>query len=358
MKLVRLLHGWAGISLGLLLTLVCTTGTLCAYRHDLNQWWHASIPQRSQPPNYGRLAAAVQRDYGDATRVSYVGAPAYTGNVIEVWARQKTETGGQRSFLAYYDPLDLELLSDTKGSTFSAVLAWLANGHVSLWAGSSGHLVVGVLGFLGLAFVATGTYLWLPRLKVRRPLQLRWRASRRVRHGDLHHVGGLLAAVPLLLVSFSGVLLVFPQSLSLTTAALGGETSVDQAREPVSGTPKPIGQLIQAAESAVRGGKVAWIPGLPLTGEEPLVLTLTYDGNPDPYKGGVLVTLDPTSGQILQLIDPRHGPAAVWMERSHFGLHTGEVFGEGGRALFAVAGLLPLLLAWSGWVIWLRRRQS
>ncbi len=359
----RYVHLWAGLVLGVPLIVVSVSGALAVYGQGIDRWWHGSRHLTAADGGaapaavYDGLAERLQLDVGADATVSYVGMPAYTGSVIEVWASRRHPAGdGRQSFTAYYDPANGSLLGSTLDSRLSAATAVVAALHTELLAGDIGYLVVGFTGIAGLVFVVTGLVLWLPRTRAALPFwRIRWRGAAASRDRDLHHVGSLLAGPVVLLTALSGVWLVFPSTLDVPAELLSPAAPAAPAEAVAERPPQRLSELLAAAERSVPGAAVSWLPALPVRAGEPLELTLTYPGNPDPYQGGVRVRLDPGDGRILAVDDARGQGIGRWLQRNRFGLHTGSWAGVGGEAIYALLSLLPLLLGWTGWTIWRRR---
>ena len=218
-----------------------------------------------------------------------------------------------------------------------------------------GRQAVGWLGWAMFLNCCTGIWLWQPRhgawLKA-----LRWRRSPSV-FNNLHHMLGFWIAIPLAILSLTGVYIAFP----VTSHALFGVPQ-PPVRAPAAQerpeTPRPEGErggrrphleIDQAVELAVRarpGARLAsasrggggWRVELAVPGAaRPVALSVAGDGAVTPApprgEGGG----DPLSRTVRQI---------------HDGGDTGLVW----RSIIALAGVAPLLLGVSGVVMWLRRR--
>jgi uncharacterized iron-regulated membrane protein len=154
-----------------------------------------------------------------------------------------------------------------------------------------------------------------------------------------------------MVVNFSGVYLVFPQSVS---AAIMG---LLPSRDP--GTPTPLvkgaeAQCIDAARAiafalaTTPGARLISI-GLPLRPERPYGVSLA---RPGAGRGApeVAAVINPWSGE---LIDPRRFPPAqtvlAWQQALHFGEGLGWVW----CILVCLSGLLPAIFAFTGLAMWL-----
>ncbi|MFM9161882.1 MAG: PepSY domain-containing protein, partial [Methylocystis sp.] len=63
------------------------------------------------------------------------------------------------------------------------------------------------------------------------------------------------------------------------------------------------------------------------------------------------------SGEILQIQDPQKFTAGEKLFEWLFPVHTGEIFGEYGRPVLLLIGLLPLALFTTGLLRWRQKRR-
>jgi uncharacterized iron-regulated membrane protein len=223
--------------------------------------------------------------------------------------------------------------------------------------------LVGLSGFAGLLFVATGTLLWWPDVKNwALGFKLRLRRTTRLRDYDLYKVFGFFSLPVLFLASATGIFFVFPAIKEATVHALGAPhaPAASALPSPPAADPAPLttyAALARAAEAAVApGAAVSWYPGLEhLAPGEIATVYLSYPGNPDLYAGGILVELRPSTGEIVHVHDSRFAGPGEWIETNTFGLHIGTWAGLPGRLAYLLLGLSPALLAWTGWRLWRRR---
>lgn len=360
--LCRKLHLGSALSLGVLYTVVCVTGALCLFRPELDRWLSAGFypdrPPTPPPGLYDVVAADIHARY-PGVRIQYLATPAYTGSWVEAWLESgDREREAHVQWRAYYDPRDGRYVAQTRDHTLPALLAAVGHFHGNLFLGEVGSYIVGISGFAGLTFSLTGIVLWWPGIRNwLLGFTIRWGRSPHLRHFDLHKVAGILATPALLLASLTGIWFVFPQ---IKEALLG--RPAEHAPPPTSASPAPTNALTdytavytRATQAAAPGAQVSWLPGLASASEGVLTVYLTYDGNPDPYAGGILTELRAADGHLVHLHDSRVDPLPEWLSTNTFGLHIGTWGGLPGRLMYLLAGLAPLLLAYTGWRLWHRR---
>ncbi|MFM8859020.1 MAG: PepSY domain-containing protein, partial [Methylocystis sp.] len=69
------------------------------------------------------------------------------------------------------------------------------------------------------------------------------------------------------------------------------------------------------------------------------------------------VSIDQYSGEILQVQDPQTFTAGDKFFEWLFPIHAGEIFGEYGRPILLLVGLLPLALFTTGLLRWRQKRR-
>ena len=72
--------------------------------------------------------------------------------------------------------------------------------------------------------------------------------------------------------------------------------------------------------------------------------------------GATRVTIDAEEGKVIKVSDPLKGTPENRFYSYFFPLHSGEIFGVTSKIVVTIIGLLPLLFAVSGTLIWWRRR--
>ena len=378
---IRAIHRWAGLVLGLLVAVICLSGSTVVLINDLERWIHAAPPAVRGAPAageprvgfdlvVGRLKAAFPGCSPD-----WYSTAAMNDAIDVVWMAEPVADGGEETyFRAFVDPRSGELLGSSRGSRVSAVLDWLADLHMTLFAGAVGTVVIGSTGLLLTGFTVTGLILWWPGLRRwGTAFRLRWAAGGFLRHYDAHRVVGVASAPLLVVIAISGTMFYFDWTRNLVFNALGGRREElrawmrpeDQQPKAIvkQGPPLPMDRLAERALAVAPGLTVAAIVTHTHAADEPWEVQCTYAGNLDPQAGGVVVHLDPVSGAVLLVEDGRGGSAGKWVAHHSWALHAGWWGVPGAwwgwvlRALYMVIGTAPTVLLVTGVGIWLHRRR-
>jgi uncharacterized iron-regulated membrane protein len=220
--------------------------------------------------------------------------------------------------------------------------------------------------------VLSGMYIWLPRMWTwRRVRGLMWFSRgvpAKAREFNWHHVFGFWAAVPLVIVVASGVVISYSWASALVYRAAG------EAPPAVPGGATP--QQTRAASRGPEGGGVkplaldglnrVWARAESVDGWQTLALRV-----PSARDRQVIVTVDRGTGgqpqRRAQLAFERATGAVVSSEpfqslstgrrlRSILRFaHTGEVLGLAGQTIAGVASFSAVMLVYSGLALSLRR---
>lgn len=226
--------------------------------------------------------------------------------------------------------------------------------HRDLWAGTTGQIVSGIVAIGTLVLLVVGLYLWWPAsTQIARKVWPRdWRRTL-TRARPLHDWVGVWAFALLFVLTATGLYLVRPAWVSpVLDVATGPELPATADPAPCS---SPIGfdDAIARARSLVQGGE--WKAIYP--GETPQRWELAFSTNGDgAMHHETHVMADLACGTVAIEATPGNRPARETAQMWLMGLHDGSAFGTAGTVAVCLAGLLPLVLMWSGVRMWLRRR--
>lgn len=351
--LLRKLHRWAGLSVGVWAALTGLTGSLLVFSDDIDRLLNPSLLQvtpashtapidttltdiQQRFPNQALLTLKLPQSATEPLMVRLSGEP-----VTEVFIEPSTaEVLGTRPYL-------------------SGIMGWLWDFHAHLLAEDLGETVVGILGLALLGLVITGVVLWWPRRgRTRAAFRILWHATTTRRFYDLHRVGGILST-PLLLISVAtGCMLVFHTiTTDALTTSLGGEDLALPASITVPENTKslPASQLLAAATEALPKAKLISMK-FPKQADAPAVVRLRFAENTHP-NGRSFVAVNPYTAEVLQVHDWRAAGLGLRAADYKYPLHIGSAFGLPGRIMVLITGLIPAALLFTGAWVWWRRSK-
>lgn len=338
------LHLWVGLVAGTLFALAGLSGSVLVFHSELLQWRHPQLAAQAPVAEPGVLAGVL--DEWTPRGLSAIDFPRES---MPAW-QAYFEDGSRRYFATDDGAL---LLTRTIGDD---ALLWLHEFHVELLAGEAGHQVVGVVGWLALGLLVTGVYLWWPRfgpwsmhLKVYRgPPVRRWLSW--------HRTSGLAMLPLLLVVTLTGVGMVYHDGTrALLTGLFGGAPNPPApVRAALHDAPPDWPRVLATAREALPGAVLVRTaspaPGSAVVGFR---VRLPAEWHPN---GRSLVSVDAAGTTVLLAHDATRQPLGGRIDETVYPLHIGAVGGRPYRWAVAVSGLLPAFLLVTGFLFWRRRR--
>ncbi len=337
MKLLSLLHRWAGGLIGLLLALLGLTGTILVWEPYWVTLQGASDPVVEDASAIGRIVEqAAQR--GDLSRVTF--ASDEIGLHQIVYADGGGAYARQDGFIA-----------DRWASQWERPELWLFDLHHHLFAGHAGETVTGIAGIAGLLFVVTGAILWWRSRRSFAPRLL----PQRLAPGPIvkHHRDLGIIVAPLLLLSLTtGVLMIFQ---SIDHALLGKPDAGERPRID-SGTldPSAIGRSLRIAKSRFPDAHLRRI-SLPAGPGQPIVVRMrqSFEWTPN---GRTQLSFDPRTGALLDSQDPALAARGASIREKFYPLHSAKAGGVAMTLLMTISGLsLTILGGLATYSFWARR---
>jgi uncharacterized iron-regulated membrane protein len=366
-KPVVVTHRWLGIVLALWIVLEGVTGSILVYAPELDQWASGSDFSVSAGKDVGMTTAVdAARDARPGEPLQYVIPPGDRGPTYRIGTVDSH--GDAHEVLV--DPGTGKV-----NTTDHEEPGWLSLAerlHVNLNSteilGVQATTILGWLGVLWLLILVTGFYVWYwPRIR-------KWVHLARVRRDrgrftfnlDLHNAVGMVVLIPMFLVVLTGVNFLFPSQVRdvynvVTLGAYEEPDATVATSTPSSSTPITPGD----AERIVADLDPAVEPYYVLTPSGSPVATYTVYANVDPAFLGMLAgehqvefSVDQYSGAIVRIEDVLDDNAATQAYSSWaYPVHAGTFGGDITRVLWVVLGFTPIVLGWTGYVMWLTRRR-
>jgi uncharacterized iron-regulated membrane protein len=344
---LKTLHLWLGLSLGVVLSLVTLSGAVLTFEQPLLRLAHPELLAYPLPSlDVQGQALARILDTPEGRQLRSIGLPDAE---LPVW--EGTVAGGGR---VYFDPADGRLLlrRDARRDPLLLLLDW----HTHLLTGKTGETILGIVAFSGLYMVLSGFYLYWPgrkralghlRPKMQPPTQ-RWASWHRM-------VGAV--ALPLLLVMIgTGTTMAYRGAVRSGLTQAFGEPA---PRKP----PKLAGsagvvdwpKVLTVAQAAVPGAQLTRI-SLPLRDHAALVLRVRRQGEWNPT-GRSMLWIDAGKAQVIGGEDATRLGTGGRLANALFPIHSAAVGGVIWHTLAVFTGLLPGFLLVTGTLFWWRRRH-
>lgn len=345
------LHLVAGLLAGVVILVMSVTGVLLTYERQVIEWadgysvsgesfqleefLHAKAVGVNELPT----AISVERDASRPVALHY--------------GRAKTE---------FYDPANGKLLGEGHLGVrkfFRTMLMW------HRWLGREGadqpwgRAVIGAGNLVFLFLVVSGIFLWIPRRWSRRSFAavslFQRRLKGKARDWNWHHVLGLWAALPLLLIVVSGVVMSYPWANDLVYRLAGEPAPEGRRRGGGDAQALRTARGIDEAFTTVKRVFPDWQTiqlQLPPKREAQFTVMNSHRGRPDQR---VQVAVD----LATQTISMKEGlssqskgrQARTWIRW----IHTGEAGGWLGQTIAGLASAAACVLVWTGFALSWRR---
>jgi uncharacterized iron-regulated membrane protein len=351
-RTVRILfsiHAWAGIVTGLLLFVVCLSGAIVVFKHEIDLWANpsvAALPRVAEPAPLARVEASA-RAARPAARIESIWPPDAVSPAYMVFVRH---ADGTREKLAVR-------ADDARvaGTVDSQLGQYLRSLHVFLFVGP--RWIVGFLGVAMLVLIATGFV--IHRKILAELFTHRWRHSLRTLFSDTHKAAAIWGLAFHVVIAFTGAW------LGLKPVFVGAWQALSPPAAVARAEPAPIADAAGRADlDALAAAARAAVPGMALRF---IAWTSSDSGEPGVRFSGpladhlasnahVLVALDDAA--VLEVLDPRTAGFWTVVDGLMEPLHFGDFGGIWLKWLYFVLGLAPAFLSLTGTLLWLDKRHE
>jgi uncharacterized iron-regulated membrane protein len=341
LKLLSLLHRWAGGLIGLLLAILGLSGTILLWEGEWVSLPHAGDPVMENVRAIGRIAEREVQ--AGATRITFASE--------EIGLHHVAREGGAGSYVTQDGSTVAAWSSQWERPEF-----WIFDLHHHLFAGHNGELVAGWAGVFGLFFVISGIILWWRSRRA-----FRWQLlPKKFQPGPIvsHHRDIGIIVAPLLLLSFiTGTGMVFKDVAAAVLSPLGKLETRSTPPEvgPANGTAPVAAMLAEAKlrfpQAELRRLTVPGKPGQPWS----VRMRQPFEWTPN---GRTTLSFDGT-GKLVNLDDPATGTRASSIYETFYPLHSAKVGGLAWKLVMTLSGLgLTLLGSLATWSFWFRKAKK
>ncbi len=351
---LRALHGYVGLTLGAIFTIVSLTGSLAIYQHEIEAALDPTAYTVAPGSELAPIEAVVESALAAMPDRRPFAVFPNDGHPDKAF-RLRMRKEGARDRLISVDPYTTEILGERGSWTLVTPFRRI---HTSLLLGRPGSKFIGVVSLVMLAMILVGLILWWPApVAIKRSLTVTWRhgLSRFLR--DLHNVAGIYFLIFVIFLTLSGVVSVLP---GMTRAAIN-LFDADYARPPpiesrpaAGKAPISIAQAMRTAQAVVPNywTKAVWMP----RGERGSYRVAFLPSDGAILRPAKWVAVDQYSGEVLRISDaPEEHPVDRYFSGWNGPIHNGAVLGWFGRLLACLSGIAVAILFGSGTYMWYRR---
>ena len=324
-------HKWIGLLLAIILIPLSITGSMLVWDDPLDRLLEPTHYAASGPAALPASAyvATAQRALPAESRIVSVRIGEGPVMVTATPPKPSRMRGPALRLGVWVDPTSGRLIDS--GLTISPLLRWAHIFHGSLQIPGPGRAIVGWLGVAMLLSSLTGIWLWWPVTgSVTRGF--RWKRQPAL-DGNLHHLVGFWIALPLAILSLTGVIIAWPQMMGRTTNSM-----TRMVQTPLAATHLSIDQAVAAAGTEGR-------------------ITVTWPTDKVPAwtiaaGRGRTIKVDDATGAATRDTDGQRERVRPFYRR----LHDGTAMGILWQMIIFLGGLAPAILGVTGIIMWLRTR--
>lgn len=344
------LHLYLALAVGLFVLVIGVTGSIIAFEPELDRLtnphlFHVS-PQGRQLPASELFSAARQAFPGQ--RINTIRLPQFDGDTVQFNVK-----GPRQVFL---DPYTGKIVGERAPTNWLTTVHSL---HLRLLIGggpdkTGSNIVAGVTTVL-IFLVLSGVYLWWPVKRVK----VKWGASARRVHFDLHNTVGIYSAAFLVVLGLTGLVIRFDDDIEEYLHHRAGTQKIGKAAPSVRQKGVALitpDQAIEAASAALPGTQALAI-SLPPNPKGSYLVALHFPEDFTPG-GRSWANVDQFTGKVINQQNSRTVAAGtrtiIWNRR----IHTGDLFGLPTKALMSLSCLMLIIQAITGYFMWWKRLRA
>jgi len=364
-------HKTIGLFLGLVFVLVGLSGSILAFREDIDERLNYSLMRVASPPNASfqpiseMYSSAIQAIPKDA-KVERLMMPRHKNAAAILTYIVETDDLDSYFYEVFINPYTAKVTGQRlkihgEDQFSQPIIQILMAFHWTLLLGANKAYLIGFIAIFFFFSTFAGLYLWwLKNKNWRLGLTVKWQASSERMTYDLHKNIGFYGAAFLIIMTATGAAMIFKpvtQKVTSLFSTVSGEPNFGKSKPSAQHEPIHITQAIVIANRIFKDGKIFSI-SLPNSPTGVFIVGKMLDSEPNKSRTYRNVSIDQYSGEILQIQDPDNFTAGEKLFEWLFPVHTGEIFGENGRPVLLLIGLLPLALFTTGLMRWRQKRHS
>ncbi|NSL86855.1 PepSY domain-containing protein [Chitinophaga sp. Mgbs1] len=354
------LHLWLGLSSGIVIFVVCLTGTMFVFCDDI-------IDLISRKALTVQETGAVQKKPEELIAIFKQERPDFHPFYFVAYKDPERsfkiayEDKEDHFHFAWMDPYTGKILDSNGAYYFFYVVAHI---HSQLLLHEPGNIIVEIATWIFLLELIGGLILWWPKKWTKatreQSFRIKWNGKWKRVNYDLHNVLGFYSLLPALMLTITGLIIV--------NHFVNGK--VHQAFNGQSGTYKA---MRKAAPAYVAGSKPFPLDSILLKylhqpGVEQLRMTIpakdsmtscnVVAGKEIGLKGynGRMFLVNRFTGEEVKMADSWYNGEKV--ENINMNLHLGFWYGAVGKTITFIIGLICTSLPITGFMIWWNRKKK
>ncbi len=394
------IHLWLGIASGIVLLIVCLTGTILTFEKEIVEWADEERYQVEVPANAALLPIdqlVANTELGLKGKVTGVEMPAgrnaaYKFSVTEKGPKGEKPgqgggkpkapagpegkggagrggkggggKGGGKTYLI--NPYNGDILGTTKSATTEFFGTMMGLHRWLLLQDNGGKIIVGAATIIFVFLVISGMVLWWP-IKLRnwkQGFQIKFSGNwKRINH-DLHNTLGFYAFVFLLIMSLTGLCWSFEWYKSGLSSVLGDEVFKQRKEQPKPSDPANAGTAVKPTLASLITSTDAAFPyegnyrlRFPADSAGSYVINKTRTGF-SALSAADKIQFDQYTGAVLKTERFSDKPFNEKVAGSVRSLHLGDIYGTLSKIIYFLACLFATSLPVTGTIIWINKLRK
>lgn len=252
------LHRWLGLGVGILLCIAGLTGSILVFEQEIDSFLLTRqmgqvVPTETILP----LETLV-----NTVNTTYASMPGFKLGYVEMFEGEsyefRAEIASGKDFRVFVNPYTGQVMGDRVWD--DTWIGFTLKLHYALLAGETGTLIMGIVALVTLILSLTGIVLWPGWRRLISGFKIKWDGHIKRINFDIHKVAGIVTAIFLALIGFTGFCWNFyAQAEPAIYAATFTSKPPDPVSQPIPGKqPLSLTELLQHADAAV--------PNAPTTG--------------------------------------------------------------------------------------------
>ncbi|MGI2908683.1 PepSY-associated TM helix domain-containing protein [Tolypothrix sp. VBCCA 56010] len=346
------LHRYLGLVVGLILIIVGLTGSLLVFQEEIDHFlvhlqFGQVIPQ-GQRLSIESIVGVVQKAYDNSgLQLGGMRLPLEANEPIIA----SLKTPADQWINVFINPYTGVIMGEREWD--QTIIGITFKLHYQLLAGQPGQVIVGIAALFLLILCITGIILWPGWRRLIAGFKIKWKAHIKRTNFDIHKLVGIIAAVFLAMIAFTGFCWNFyEQTEPVIYAATLTPKPPEPKSQPVPGKSIILGEVLKVADNTLPGAVTTHI-NFPTTPDGVLTVYKKFPEATENYSSRVYI--DQFSGKVLQVRDSRSLRLGDTVLDSFVPMHYGTFGGLPTRILYVFVGLTPLILFVTGLIMWLYR---
>lgn len=349
------MHRYLGLFVGIIFIIVGLTGSLLVFQEEIDHFL-INLQFGEVIPNGQRLTLesiiqVVQKAYDNSGfKLIEIKLPLEA----EVPILVRLNSPDDKRIELFINPYTGTIMGQRQWD--KSIIGILLKLHYQLLAGQSGQVIVGIAALFLLVLSITGIILWPGWRRLVAGFKIKWKAHIKRTNFDIHKVIGIITAIFLTIIAFTGFCWNFyEQTVPIIYAVTLTPKPVEPKSKPVPDQSIILSEVLKLTDKTSPGAVTTYID-FPQTADG--VLTVYKKFTKDKSSYHTWISIDQYSGKVLQIRDSRSLPLGDIVLDAFVPMHYGTFGGLATRVIYAFVGLAPLILFITGFIMWRYRYQQ